>query len=407
MIEFTNLMKAAYKSIIKNKMRSLLTSLGIIIGVGSVIVMVSIGEGAQAQIEEQIQSLGTDLIIVFPGHSNRGGVSRGAGSRSSIKLSDVQAIEKKAKYVKLISPVVNSSGQIIGNGKNWNTQFYGVSESYFDIKKWELNTGELFTEKDIKARRKVCLLGNTVVEELFGTQDPVGQKVRIRNIPFTVIGTLKEKGQTSFGPDQDDMIIAPYTTVLYRLKGTQLYVDMIHASAISTEAITEAQEEIKSIIREEHGLYGNAESDFEVRNQSEITEAATQTTEVLTTMLAAVAGVSLIVGGIGIMNIMLVSVKERTREIGIRLSVGARPIDILAQFLTEAIVISAIGGIIGIALAFLISSLIQQLGSFQTIIHLWVVLVSFGFSVIIGVFFGFYPAKRASELNPIDALRYE
>lgn len=407
MIEFRNLLKSAYKSILKNKLRSLLTSLGIIIGVGSVIVMVSIGEGAQSQIEKQIQSLGTDLVIVFPGNSKRGGVSRGAGSKSSIKLSDVKAIEKQAQYIKLISPVVMSGGQIIGNGKNWNTQFYGVSENYFQIKTWQLNEGVFFTENDIRARRKVCLLGNTVAEELFGDTNPVGQKVRIRNIPFTVIGTLKEKGQTSFGPDQDDMIIAPYTTILYRLKGAQLFVDMIHASAISTESISQAKEEIETILRKEHGLYGDSDDDFSVRTQSEITQAATQTTEILTTMLAAVAGVSLVVGGIGIMNIMLVSVKERTREIGIRLSIGARPIDILAQFLTEAIVISAIGGMIGIIMAFIVSALIETLGSFQTIINPIVILISVGFSVIIGVFFGFYPAKKASELHPIDALRYE
>ncbi|WP_211204038.1 ABC transporter permease [Chloroherpeton thalassium] len=407
MLEFKNLFRTAYKSILKNKMRSLLTSLGIIIGVGSVIVMVSIGEGAQAQIEENIRSLGTDLIMVQPGDIRRGGVSRGAGTRTNLTLKDVEMIRNNAQYIKAVSPVINSSGQIIGNGENWNTQFYGVSQDYFEIKSWEIEHGKFFTEKDIKSRRKVCVLGNTVVEELFNGQNPVGQKVRVRNVPFTVIGTLKEKGQTSFGPDQDDLILAPYTTVLYRLKGAQLSVDMIHASAISTPAIDQAQEEIRTILRQQHGLQGDAEDDFYVRNQSEITETATQTTEVLTAMLAAVAGVSLIVGGIGIMNIMLVSVKERTREIGIRLSIGARPIDILAQFLTEAVVISLIGGLIGIVLAFIVSSLIQMFSGFTTVIQPAIILISVGFAMGIGIFFGFYPARKASELNPIDALRYE
>lgn len=406
MLEFKNLLRTAFKSILKNRMRSLLTSLGIIIGVSSVIVMTAIGEGSQAQIAQRINALGTDLIIVFPSAIQRGGVSMGAGSQNRLTLDDVEKIRKDATLLKGVSPVVTAGSQIIGGGNNWSTTVYGVSPEYFEIRNWQIQDGEFFTDREVRSRKKVCLLGKTVADALFPNQSPIGQTIRIRNIPFTVIGTLKAKGEGGPGQDQDDVILAPSTTVLYRLKGGQ-YINMINASSKDSDGLTQAQEEIRALLRESHRLYPGTDDDFTIRNQAEIANAASETSKVMTMLLGAVAGVSLIVGGIGIMNIMLVSVTERTREIGIRLSVGARSSDVLAQFLSEAIVLSFSGGIIGILLSFLVSAILNNFTELYTVINPVIIVISVLFSVAIGVFFGFYPAKKASQLNPIDALRYE
>ncbi len=401
-----NLIKAAFKSLLKNRMRSLLTSLGIIIGVSAVVVMVAIGEGSQAKIEQEINALGTNLIIVFPAGSRMGGVHQGAGTFNRFTFDDVEKLAKEATLIEAVSPVVRSGGQIIGGQSNWNTTVYGVSTDYFDIRSWDMEYGEFFTEKDIKSRRKVAVLGKTVADELFPDQDPTGEKVRIRNIPFVVAGVLKEKGQSSMGQDQDDVILAPSTTVLYRLKGRSS-VDMINASAVSTDLLEEAQEEMRLILRESHRLDDGDDDNFTIRNQAEITEAVTETSKVMTMLLASIAGVSLIVGGIGIMNIMLVSVTERTREIGIRMSVGARGSDVLTQFLSEAVVLSLAGGIIGILLSFGIVYVLNEFVGLRAMINPEIIAISVLFSGAVGIFFGFYPARKASALNPIDALHYE
>lgn len=406
MLQLKNLLKSAFKSIIKNRMRSLLTSLGIIIGVSAVIVMVVIGEGSQKRIEEGIESLGTNLIIVFPGASRSGGVSHGAGSFNRFTFDDVDKLQKEATLLSAVSPVVRAGGQVIGGSSNWNTVVYGVYPGYFSIRDWELEYGEFFIERDVRSNKKIALLGKTVADELFPDQDPSGEKIRIRNVPFEVIGVLKAKGQSGMGSNQDDVILAPATTVFYRLKGGR-WVDMINASALSRERIAGAQEEMRLILRESHRLNPGDDDDFTIRGQEEITEAASETSRVLTLLLGSIAGVSLIVGGIGIMNIMLVSVTERTREIGIRLSVGARSMDVLAQFLTEAVVLSLTGGIIGILLSFAISFGLNKFTELTTVINPTIIVISAVFSGAVGVFFGFYPARKAASLNPIDALRYE
>ncbi|MDO9578723.1 MAG: ABC transporter permease [Candidatus Cloacimonadales bacterium] len=405
-MKWNRIQKIAFKSILKNKMRSILTSLGIIIGVCSVIVMVAVGQGSQARIEEQINSLGTNLLMVFPSHSRMGGVSRGAGSFNMMKLSDCDKILQQATHVMYVSPVIRSGGQIIGGTGNWSTSIYGVSTQYLAIKDWDLANGNFFTEKDIKAKKKVAVLGQTIVDQLFPDSDPVGQKIRIRNTPFIVIGVLAKKGQSGMGQDQDDVILAPSTTVLYRLKGGDR-IDMIYVSATSINEMDLAQTEVEEILRKEHKIDYGEDDDFMVRTQTEITEMASATSKTLTLLLGAIAGVSLIVGGIGIMNIMLVSVTERTREIGIRLSIGARSKDVLTQFLAESITLSLIGGLLGILLAVGISLFMNKFTEINTVINPTIVLMSVLFAGAVGVFFGYYPARKAANLNPIDALRYE
>jgi putative ABC transport system permease protein len=387
-------------------MRSFLTSLGIVIGVCSVIVMVAIGRGSQARITNQIASLGTNLLMVRSGSSQAHGISRGAGSENRLTLKDAEKIAAEALYIDAVSPVVNTGAQVIGGGNNWNTTVSGVSVDYLKIRDWELESGEFFQEKDIHAKKKVAVLGKTVTAELFPNQDPVGEKIRIQNTPFTVIGVLAEKGQSSFGRDADDIILAPSTTVLYRLRGGN-YIDMIYVSAASSDLMSAAEDEITRVLREAHRLGDGEEDDFSIRSQTEIIDMASSTFETLTLLLGAIAAVSLLVGGIGIMNIMLVSITERTREIGIRLSVGARGRDILTQFLVEAVVLSLAGGLIGICAAFGLSFFLSQFAGINTIISPETVLIAFVFSAAVGIFFGFYPARKASKLNPIDALRYE
>jgi putative ABC transport system permease protein len=406
MLQLTNLLKASFKSILKNRLRSLLTSLGIIIGVSAVIVMVGVGEGSQKRIAQEIRALGDNMLIVFPSFSRRGGVSRGAGSFNRLTMDDVDAIREQATEIKHVSAVVFSGAQVIGNGNNWSTSIQGVDPEYQFIRLWKMKTGQYFTEKYKRSLRKVAVLGATVAENLFGSMDPVGQKIRIRNTPFKVIGVLEKKGQDARGQDQDDVVFAPSTTVLYRLKGDR-YINMINASALSIDKIPAAQAELTRILRQQHKIEIGEEDDFNVANQTAITEMASETSRIMTKLLGAVAAVSLIVGGIGIMNIMLVSVTERTREIGIRMSVGARGSDVLIQFLLEAVVLSLSGGIIGILLSAGIALILNTWTDIYTVLQPIIVFLSFSFSGAVGVFFGFYPARKAANLNPIDALRYE
>lgn len=396
----------AVKNIMKSRMRSLLTALGIIIGVAAVVVMIAVGTGAQQQVEEQIASLGTNLVIVTPGASSSGGVNKGASTFNKLTLNDVDAIKEQSVLVSLVSPLVRSGGQIVGGSGNWFTQIQGVSADYLAMRSWELQSGDFFTERDIIARAKVCVLGSEIAENLFPDGDAVGKQVRIRNTPFKVIGVLKSKGQTTSGSSNDDIVLAPSRTVLERLSGGR-FISSIQASAISPQKLESAQAEIEQILRTEHKLSGSEANDFTISDQEELAEKATETSRIITYLLASVAGVSLIVGGIGIMNIMLVSVKERTREIGIRLSIGARTSDILMQFLTEAVVLSIGGGVIGIMIALLITYILNNYTEQSATVQAHVIVIAFSFATVIGVFFGFYPAKKAANLHPIEALRYE
>jgi len=406
MFQIRNLLKVALRSIVRNRMRSLLTSLGIIIGVCAVIVMVAIGEGSQVRIERQIASLGTNVLVVFPGAMRMGGVSQGSGSFNQLTLEDADLLREEGTLFAGVSPLVRSGGQVIGGGNNWNTQISGVSTEYPAIRAWEVESGEFFTERDIVSNAKVAVIGKTIADELFPGEDPVGQRIQVRNTPFKIVGVMEERGQSPMGMDEDDVVLAPATTVLNRLKGGR-YIDMINISAVSTEQMDAAQAEIETILREAHGIEFGEDSDFRIRSQAELTEAATETTRVLTVLLGSIAAVSLVVGGIGIMNIMLVSVTERTREIGIRLSIGARPGDILTQFLAESVVLSVIGGVLGILLALGISLALGSFTGLTVVVNPVIVLLAFSVSGAVGIFFGFYPARKAAALNPIDALRYE
>jgi len=403
---FRNLLQAAFRALFKNKLRSLLTSLGIIIGVSGVIVMSAMGEGTQSLLLKQIASLGNNVLIVFPGSSRTGNVSLGAGSLNKLTFSDIEQIEKDARLLSTISPIVRSGGQVVGGGKNWGTEIWGVTPPFFKMKSWRPEYGSLFSRSDVNAKRKVAVLGKTVADELFPNQDPTGKKILVRNIPFTVLGVLKAKGQSGLGQDQDDLILAPATTVLYRLKGGR-YIDLINGSAVSSGELENAKEEVKTILRQAHRLESKASDDFTIQSQTEIISAVTTATSLMTVFLGAIAGISLVVGGIGIMNIMLVSVTERTREIGVRMSVGARGTDILIQFLAEATVLSVTGGLLGILLAFAITHGVNEFTSYYALIKTKILLIAVVFSAGIGIAFGFFPARKAASLNPIDALRYE
>ncbi len=401
------LIRVAGKSIIKNKMRTLLTMLGIIIGVSAVIVMVAIGEGARSQIQDQIQNLGTNMIVITAGSSNSGGVSRGAGSFNRLKIEDAEMLKRESVLLSGVSPVVFTRTQVVGPDGNWRTTINGVNLDYQSIRDWDVASGSFFSQADIRGNKKVCVLGATVAERLAPNGgDPVGQKIRLRNVPFIIIGILEEKGQTASGTDQDDVILAPYTTVRTRLSGFN-FIPQILGSTSSPGDIVDAQEEIAVIMREAHGLAEWQDDDFTVRNQADLADAAQGTTEVMTLLLAAIASISLLVGGIGIMNIMLVSVTERTREIGIRMAVGARGGDVLTQFLIESIVMSVLGGVLGIGIGFSGSLLLASFTGWSTEVSPETTLIAIVFSAAVGIFFGFYPARKAAALNPIDALRYE
>jgi len=398
--------RVALMALGRNKMRSFLTALGIIIGVGAVIAMISIGQGAKAAVEERFSSMGTNLLFVRSGSSMRGGIRGGAGSVESLTPADAQAILDQADAVQYVSPSVSTRAQVVYGNKNWNTSIQGVGDKYPEIRNWELEEGIFFDENMVRSGQKVAVLGSEVNQNLFEGADSIGQIIRVKNVPFRVIGYLKSKGETGW-MSQDDIILVPYITAQRSLTGRTDRVQSIDVSAVSTERTEEAQAQIEEIMRIRHKLAPGAEDDFSVRNMSEIAEGAAESTKILTILLGGIASVSLLVGGIGIMNIMLVSVTERIREIGIRMSMGAREKDILLQFLTEAIVLSVLGGVIGIAGGLLTSKLISQFAGWKTVVSPSSILLAFLFSASVGVFFGFYPARKASKLDPIEALRYE
>lgn len=387
----------------RNLLRTLLTALGIIIGVGAVIAMVSIGNGAKTQVEAQIASLGQNIVTVFPGSSARGGAASGRGSWSSLTPADADAIAREVFGVVAVSPSIRDRSQVLANGLNWNTTLQGEGHDFLGIRSWGLAAGEMFSENDVRRSNKVALIGQTVAAQLFPGDDPVGQTLRIRNLPFKVVGVLAQKGFNYFGSDQDDVVIVPYTSAMSRIARRE-FLSSINIQAADPKLMAVIQQETTALLQQRRG---NREPDFVVRNQQELAEAATATTKTMTVLLAAIAGVSLLVGGIGIMNIMLVSVTERTREIGIRLAVGAHGRDILAQFLIEAIILSLMGGTIGILLGVGVSEILARINNWPTLVSTTAVTVAFVFSGIVGVFFGFYPARQAARLDPIEALRYE
>lgn len=402
-----NLLKVATNSLIKNKFRAFLTMLGIIIGVASVIAMMAIGQGSKKSIEEQISSLGTNLLFIRPSSQSRGGVMMGSGNAKNLTVADAVAIKNDCDAVAAVSPMVRGGGQAVSIYDNWPTSIYGVNVDYFSIKNWEVKDGRLFNNKEIKSSQKVCLVGNTVVEKLFGEgADPVGENIRFNKIPFKIIGVLKAKGESNFGQDQDDVIIAPYTTVQKRILAIT-HVQNIYVSAKSSDLSQKASDEIETLLRSRHKLVPSEESDFSIRTQQEIMTRLSSTSDILTALLSAIAGISLLVGGIGIMNIMYVSVTERTREIGLRMAVGGKGRDILLQFLIESTLLSVIGGIIGIFLGVGISKFVSNFMNWPVQITVDSIVLSFIFCSVIGIFFGWYPARKAANLNPIDALRYE
>ncbi len=402
----STLLKVAGQSILKNKMRTMLTMLGIVIGVGAVIVMVAVGNGAQSQIEAQIKGLGTNMIVITPGTTAQGGANQGAGAFNRLTVGDADKIKSEAMYVTEVSPVVMTFTQIIGGVGNWRAAVNGVSTDFLKIRDWEVSEGTLFSEDDVRAKRKVVVLGKTVADNLFPDGGAVGSSVQVSRSPFTVVGVLEPKGQTSSGSDQDDVILVPYTTAEERLSGRS-FLGQILASTANTKDIPAAIQELTVIMRESHQLGGREPDDFTVRDQTAIAAAATSTTSVMTGLLAAIASISLIVGGIGIMNIMLVSVTERTREIGIRMAIGARGSDVLTQFLIESIVMSVLGGIVGLGVGLGGAALLARITGWAVATPMSAVLLAVGFSAAVGVFFGYYPARKAASLNPIQALRYE
>lgn len=406
-MHYANLFRIAIRALVRNKLRAFLTMLGIIIGVASVIAMLAIGEGSKANIRNEMSSMGTNMVMVMPNFQRRGGVSLGASSSMALKYSDVEAIRNDAASVSGVSPEVRASGQVIYSNQNTQTTIYGVTEEYLKIRKLDIQSGRIFNATEVLGMSKVCLLGQTVVTNLFGAgADPVGLSIRIQKLPFLVIGVLKDKGESGMGQDQDDLILAPYTTVQRRLAAID-YINGIYASAITEEKSQRAITEITETLRRTHKLKESAENDFRVMSQSELIATVSSITDMLTILLGAIAGISLLVGGIGIMNIMFVSVTERTREIGLRMSIGGRGKDILKQFLVESILLSILGGSVGVILGYLIAKGAGSLMSIVPIVQVQTVLLAFTVCFAIGVFFGWYPARKAANLNPIDALRYE
>ena len=406
-MKLQNQIIAAFRSLGKNKMRTFLTMLGIIIGVASVIAMLAIGQGSKESIQAQIANLGTNLLTIFPQASMTAGVRMEAGSSVKMNLDDYNAVATRCPSVLYSTPTVRTGGQLVTTGQNWRTSVWGVYPDYFPIRNLKIETGNVWNTTEDRSGAKVCVVGHTVSNNLFGEgSDPVGRMVRINNIPFKIIGMFEAKGQNAFGQDQDDIVIAPFSTVQSRML-TISYINSIMVSAKSEALIPVATDEITQVLKERHRLGPSEDPDFSIRSQADIANTATATSGILTILLASIASISLLVGGIGIMNIMLVSVTERTREIGIRMGVGARGRDVLLQFLIEALLISFLGGLIGVGLGILASKIITSIMSWPVTITMQSILLSFIFSTAIGIFFGWYPARKAARLNPIDALRYE
>ena len=402
-----NLVKISYKAIVLNKMRTLLTMLGIIIGVASVIAMLAIGEGSKESIRATISSMGSNMITIRPGADDRGPARGSGGNVQTLTLQDYEVIKEQSELLSYITPVVNSGGQVINGSNNWPSTIYGVNPDYLNIKVVGLQSGSMFTAAEVSSASKVVVIGQTVVDNVFpDIEDPVGQMIRFNNIPFKVIGVLEEKGENTFGQDQDDVVIAPFTTVQKRIMAID-YLNQIMASAISEDDAPEAVTQVTEILRSQHKLTDNEEDDFSVRSMEELISTFSSTSEMLTILLVAVASISLLIGGIGIMNIMYVSVKERTKEIGLRMAVGGRGSDILMQFLIEAIMISITGGVLGVLLGLSATVFIEEFLNWPTSVALYSIIISFAVCAITGIFFGWYPARKASALDPITALRYE
>ena len=409
MIELKTILKIALRAIAANKMRSVLTSLGIIIGVAAVIILLSIGNGTQQSIRNEMRSMGTNLVMIRSGSSTSGGARMGRGSQPTLKNGDADAIQEKIPAIHLAVPVINDSGQIVYGNTNWATSIVGTDNRYFRIKEWELAYGRFFTENDIRTANKVAILGQTVAKELFGDIDPLGKTIRVKGLPFIVIGTLTARGQSGPGQDQDDMIYLPLSTVQKKVSGTQFpdMVNMLMLQANTAEDTYTSQEEIKALLRQRHNLGLNKDDDFTIMNFTQFMEMMQNSSQTMTIFLGFIASISLIVGGIGIMNIMLVSVTERTREIGIRMAIGAKSWDIRLQFLMEALILSLIGGLIGVAFGIAGVFILPKITSITAVLSTFYVLLPFSFSGFVGLIFGFFPAYKASLLNPINALRYE
>ena len=403
----TNLIKIALRALANNKLRGFLTMLGIIIGVASVITMLAIGQGSKRSIQAQISEMGSNMIMIHPGADVRGGVRQDASAMETLKLEDYQNIVDETRYVSAVSPSVNSSGQAIYGANNAPTTVYGISPDYLEIRRYKVGDGDMFIEQDIQTAAKVCVVGKTVVDNLFtGGENPVGKVIRFQKLPFRIVGVLESKGYNSMGMDQDDLILAPYTTIQKKVLAIT-HLQGITCSALKEEYTDQAIDEITEILRRNHKLKESDDDDFTIRSQQELSTMLTSTTDMMTVLLAAVAGISLLVGGIGIMNIMYVSVTERTREIGLRMSIGAKGIDILAQFLIESILISVTGGLIGVVLGVGAALVVNTVAHFPIYIQPWSVVLSFAVCTVTGVFFGWYPAKKAAQLDPIEAIRYE
>ena len=403
---FKESVQIALKALLANKLRSVLTMLGIIIGVGAVIAMVSVGMGVRRNVQSSIASLGSNMLIVSPGSANSGGVRSAAGSTITLKYEDAEATKNKIKNIDYVSPTVSNSYQIVNGNQNWNSTIQGVTPEYMAIRSLTVSTGSFVTQNDLNARNRVAVIGTTVAENLFGSANPVGQTIRVNNSPYKIIGVLESKGQSSMGQDQDDVVIVPLTTAQERLLGIT-YVKSINIQVTDANRMDQVQSEVETLLRQRHHIIGDKEDDFTVRNLTSLMQTMTQTTTMITILLGSIAGISLLVGGIGIMNIMMVSVTERTREIGIRKALGATFRNIMMQFLIESVVIGVVGGLIGIGAGCMVSMAIAKFGGFNTVITAAPVLLSFFFSVGIGLFFGIYPARKAALLDPIEALRYE
>ena len=409
MINIASTVKISFRALRVNKMRSALTMLGIIIGVGAVIAMLAVGTGASRRISEYISKMGSNLLMIVPGTTTAGGVRMGSGTQPTLTLADAEAILKESRAVSDVAPVLSGVAQVVYGHQNWSTGVVGTTPGMLNVRDWPLASGRSFTQQDVKSAAKVCLLGQTVVENLFGDMDPIGQVIRIKKIPFIVIGVLAPKGQSPQGQDQDDTIYVPVTTAQKKLFGTTFpgMVRTIMVKAKSTEDLASAEKQVNELLRQRHRTGPKQDNDFTVRNLTQFMQAQEQSTKVMTLLLGAIASVSLLVGGIGIMNIMLVSVTERTREIGIRMAIGAKTWDIRLQFIIEALILSLIGGVAGIIAGISASEIISALAGWATVVSPFAILTAFGFSGLVGIFFGFYPAYKASLLDPIEALRYE